>query len=63
MKSSPPFFNTKEVDKGTGQGLHISRQVITEMHGGKIEVETLPGQGTTFTITLPMGDKTGESGL
>ena len=56
-----PFFTTKEVGKGTGQGLHISRQVITEMHGGKIEVESLPGQGTTFTITLPVGDETGES--
>ena len=51
-----PFYTTKEVGKGTGQGLHISRQVITEMHGGRIDVETRQGQGTTFTITLPVND-------
>lgn len=55
-----PFFTTKEVGKGTGQGLHISRQVITEMHGGRIDVETRQGQGTTFIITLPCTGSTGE---
>ncbi|RME51100.1 MAG: FHA domain-containing protein [Deltaproteobacteria bacterium] len=47
-----PFFTTKEVGKGTGLGLAISYGII-ERHGGKIEVESEVGKGTTFTIILP----------
>ena len=48
-----PFFTTKEVGEGTGLGLSISYGII-EKHQGKIEVESTPGQGTEFTIKLPL---------
>lgn len=48
-----PFFTTKPVGEGTGLGLSISHGVI-ERHGGKIEVESALGHGTTFTIFLPV---------
>ena len=52
-----PFFTTKEPGKGTGQGLSISHNIITKKHGGKIRVHSTPGEGTTFAIHLPLGDK------
>lgn len=48
-----PFFTTKEVGQGTGQGLAISYDVIVNKHGGRLEVESTPGEGTCFCITLP----------
>jgi PAS domain S-box-containing protein len=51
-----PFFTTKEVGKGTGQGLAIGRSVIVDKHGGTIAVETAMGKGSTFIIRLPLGD-------
>ncbi len=53
------FFTTKEVGKGTGQGLTISRQVIVEKHGGTLTFETETGKGTTFIIRLPLEQKNG----
>ncbi|MBA3916704.1 MAG: HAMP domain-containing protein [Acidobacteriales bacterium] len=47
-----PFLTTKEVGKGVGLGLAISRGIM-ERHGGKIEVQSEVGEGTTFTLTLP----------
>ncbi len=47
-----PYFTTKEKDVGTGLGLAVV-QGIVQNHGGKIEVESRPGEGTTFCIYLP----------
>jgi len=49
-----PFFTTKPVGRGTGQGLALARNVIVERHGGTLGYTSVPGQGTTFTITLPV---------
>ena len=51
-----PFFTTKEVGKGTGQGLSIAYNVVVNKHGGTINVDSEPGQGTRFTIRLPLDD-------
>ena len=50
-----PFFTTKPVGTGTGQGLAIARSVIVDKHGGTIDVSSQLGVGTTFTISLPIG--------
>lgn len=47
-----PFFTTKEVGKGTGLGLAISYAIV-QQHRGNIAVDSAPGKGATFTITLP----------
>lgn len=47
-----PFFTTKDVGKGTGLGLAVSYGMIQDM-GGVIEADSVEGEGTTFTITLP----------
>ncbi|HIP40326.1 MAG TPA: PAS domain S-box protein [Desulfocapsa sulfexigens] len=52
-----PFFTTKKVGKGTGQGLAISHDVIVEKHHGTIQVDSTPGEGTTFIIRLPLGEE------
>src|SRR3984957_6572647 len=49
-----PFFTTKEVGKGTGQGLAIAWSTVVEKHGGQLSFESTLGQGTTFTIRLPL---------
>ncbi|MBU7007411.1 MASE3 domain-containing protein [Phosphitispora fastidiosa] len=55
IRLGTPFFTTK--DTGTGLGLSICYQIIRE-HGGRIEVESSPGKGTTFSILLPYQDIT-----
>ena len=53
QKIFDPFFTTKEVGKGTGLGLSISYSIIEKL-GGRIMVASEEGQGTTFTIYLPV---------
>ncbi|MBA3503929.1 MAG: hybrid sensor histidine kinase/response regulator [Deltaproteobacteria bacterium] len=48
------FFTTKEVGRGTGQGLTISRAIIVDRHGGSLTFDTELGVGTTFHIRLPI---------
>jgi signal transduction histidine kinase len=49
-----PFFTTKGVGKGTGQGLSMAHNIIAKKHQGVICVDSDPGQGTVFTIELPI---------
>jgi len=48
------LFTTKGVGKGTGLGLSISRQIVEETHGGKLICDSVLGEGTEFTIALPI---------
>ncbi len=48
-----PFYTTKPNGKGTGLGLFISYGIV-EQHGGSMQAESSPGEGTTFQITLPL---------
>ncbi len=48
-----PFFTTKDVGKGTGQGLAIAYDVVVRQHLGRISVDSVPGNGSTFRVWLP----------
>ena len=47
-----PWFTTKDVGKGTGLGLDISRKIVVDMHHGEISIHSTP-RGTTMRVSLP----------
>jgi two-component system, NtrC family, sensor kinase len=52
-----PFFTTKEVGRGTGQGLAITHSILVDKHGGDISVSSQVEIGTEFTLRLPIGGR------
>ena len=58
-----PFFTTKEVGQGTGLGLSVSYFIITNNHKGQMEVQSKAGQGTCFTLRLPLATTLSDTGL
>jgi len=56
-----PFFTTKEIDQGTGLGLSVVHGIVTT-HNGKIKVESKPGRGSVFRVSLPISKETLKGG-
>jgi len=49
-----PFYSTKAVGKGTGQGLAIAHSIVVQKHRGRLWFDSAPGEGTSFHIELPL---------
>jgi signal transduction histidine kinase len=56
-KAFEPFFTTKGPGLGTGLGLSVSYFIVRENHGGEIEMDSAPGQGARFKVSLPLHDR------
>jgi signal transduction histidine kinase len=54
LKLYDPFFTTKEVGRGTGQGLSIAHNIVVDKHGGDIRAQSRVGAGTEFVIRIPI---------
>jgi two-component system, NtrC family, sensor kinase len=57
-----PFFTTKPTGEGTGLGLSISYDIVTQEHGGTIEVDSEVGEFTEFTVHLPRAKQSAKTG-
>lgn len=51
-----PFFTTKQKDQGTGLGLSVSYFIVVDDHGGRMSVESAPGKGARFKVSLPLAE-------
>jgi PAS domain S-box-containing protein len=58
-----PFFTTKEVGRGSGQGLAIAHSIVVDKHQGDISATSTPGRGTEFTLRLPVHGRTVETSV
>jgi two-component system, NtrC family, sensor kinase len=58
-----PFFTTKEVGRGSGQGLAIAHSIVVDKHQGDISATSTPGQGTEFTLRLPVNGRAVETSV
>ena len=58
VRAFDAFFTTKDVGRGSGQGLNIARSIVGERHGGTLALRSEPGVGTTATLTLPVSTPT-----
>lgn len=58
-----PFFTTKPVGKGTGLGLSISYQIVTQLHQGQLICNSIPNQGSEFTVEIPIYQKKSQPNL
>jgi PAS domain S-box-containing protein len=52
-----PFFTTKQVGRGSGQGLTLARSIVVDRHGGMLTFDTEMGKGTTFHVRLPVASR------
>jgi two-component system NtrC family sensor kinase len=57
-----PFFTTRDVGGGTGQGLAIARSIVVDKHRGELSVASTVGQGAEFLVTLPIDGRHGAGG-
>jgi two-component system NtrC family sensor kinase len=53
-KIMQPFFTTKPSGEGTGLGLSLSYDMVVKGHGGSIDINSIEGEGSEFTIQLPI---------